>query len=279
MSIGHNGYPLTIREIFYREATGNYHVPAHTQNGPQWYCVIHGCVEHRIDGQSFFLRALESIVIPAGSVREPRARAKSVGYIVGTFDNKRLNLSAIERRKLLCPPLLRSELNALVEELRAGPSDEQQDMVLLLLSRLLIGLRRSAPAKSGKAEARTIQSPLNFNGNQALVARVENYMRANLQHPLERADLAQVAHLSPSHLARVFRATTGKSPLERLTEIRIAQACAMLGESSLPITRIALEVGFNSFSHFTSLFKKKMGASPSQYRKTGGCFWKVYGTK
>ena len=279
MSIGDTGYPLTIREMFYRDATSSYHVPAHTQSGPQWYCVIHGCVDYRIDGQIFILRALESLVIPAGAVREPRARAKSVGYIVGTFDNKRLNLDAIMRRKLLCPPMLRGEMHALVEELRAGPSPEQQEMVLALLPRILIGLRRSAPAKSAKTSVQTTASPLNFNGNQLLVAKLESYMRANLQHPLERADLADVAHLSSSHLARVFRATTGKSPLERLTEIRVAQACAMLGESSLPITRIALEVGFNSFSHFTSLFKKKMGMSPSDYRKSGGCLWKVSGSR
>lgn len=278
MSTEQPGYPIVIREFFYREAARDYHVPAHIQHCPQWYCVIHGCVEHRIDGQSYLLRAHESVFIPAKAVREPRARSDSVGYIVCTFDNLRLNLQAIERRLLLCPPLLRGDVHALVAELRAGPSPERQDLLRSLLTRIFIGLRRDARVKPPASDS-TSASPLNLNSNQALVEKLDNYMRTNLQHPLERADLARVAHLSPSHLARVFRQTTGKSPLERLTELRIAQACAMLGESSLPITRIALDVGFNSFSHFTSLFKKKVGVSPSQYRRSGGCAWTVTGTK
>jgi AraC-like DNA-binding protein len=273
--LGQDGYPLALQEMFYREAGENYNVPAHVQKFTQWYCVIHGCAEQRVDGQSFVLGALESVLVPPNAVRSPRSRAKSVGYIVGSFENKRLNLEPIMRRKLLCPVTLRSDIHALVAELRAGRSAEKQDMILALLPRILIGLRRGVGDRLKATN--TVPSPLNLNGNQALVAKLENYMRTHLQNPLERADLAKVAHLSPSHLARVFRATTNKSLIERLTELRLAQACAMLGESSLPITRIALDVGFNSFSHFTSLFKKNIGMSPSEYRKSGGYAWKASG--
>jgi hypothetical protein len=208
--------------MFYREAGENYNVPAHVQSVTQWYCVIHGCAEQRVDGQSFVLGALESVLIPPNAVRGPRARAKSVGYIVGSFENKRLNLEPLMRRKLLCPATLRDEIHALVAELRAAYSAEKQDMILALLPRILVGLRRSMGDRL-KA-TKTVPSPLNLNGNQALVAKLENYMRTHLQHPLERAELARVAHLSPSHLARVFRATTNKSLIERLNGLSPVQA-------------------------------------------------------
>ena len=277
---GPSKHPISIHEFFYRETNRNYHMPAHIQRATQWYCVIHGCVEQCIDGQSFTLQSQESVLIPAQAVREPRARSKSVGYIVCTFENHRLELESMLRRKIHCPATLLGELQALVTELRSGTSTEQQDMLFALLPRILIGLRRTLHGKpGGRLPLSQSSAPaLNLKGHLALVAKLENYMRENLQVSLERADLARAIHLSPSHLARIFRATTGKTLIERLTELRLAQACAMLAESALPITRISLDVGFNSFSHFTSLFKKKIGVSPSNYRKSGGCSWAVHET-
>lgn len=272
-------FPIVIHDLFYREATQSYHVPAHTLKTMQWYCVIHGSVEQRIDHKAFPLRSMESLLIPAHAIREPRARAKSVAYIVCTFENQRLALDTITARTLPCPAMLRGELQALVSELRAPASPERQELLQLLLPRIFIGLRRDARVKSAGATPEAGATPLNWSGHQAVAAEIENYMRKNLHSPLTRDDLAAVAHFSPSHLARVFRAATGKSLLERLTELRIAQACAMLGESSLPITRIALDVGFNSFSHFTTLFKRNVGISPSDYRRSGGRSWNAQARK
>jgi AraC-like DNA-binding protein len=226
---------------------------------------LHGCAETTIDGNVFQLRADESVIIPPYAVREPRSRSKQLGYMIVNFEPKRLNVERALKRVLRCADELRADLHALCNESRRAGSDSDE-LIPLLFGRVLIGLCRDA-AETLPRPRMTVSS-LNASSHHELSEQVEQYMRRNLQNPLSRADVAEAVHFSPSHLARIFQATTGKTLLERLTELRLSQACALLSETTLSITRIALEVGFNSFSHFTQLFKSHIGMTPSDYRRT-----------
>ena len=73
-----------------------------------------------------------------------------------------------------------------------------------------------------------------------------------------------------THLARVFRNTTGTTLSRRLIEFRINRAKQLLLESSLPISEISLQVGYTSFSHFAQIFRQETGVSPGDYRRSQG---------
>jgi AraC-like DNA-binding protein len=60
---------------------------------------------------------------------------------------------------------------------------------------------------------------------------------------------------------------TGFSPLNYLINIRISEAINLLKQQDLPVTDIALDVGFYSSQHFATTFKKLTGYTPSEYRK------------
>jgi transcriptional regulator GlxA family with amidase domain len=98
-------------------------------------------------------------------------------------------------------------------------------------------------------------------------------MRLNLHRPLRRGEIAAAVHLSEPHLARIFRSATGRSVVQRLTELRVAIAKSLLLESTLSVGQIAGEVGIISFSHFARTFKSQVGVSPGDYRRTGGRSW------
>ncbi|WP_299494633.1 two-component regulator propeller domain-containing protein [uncultured Shewanella sp.] len=76
-------------------------------------------------------------------------------------------------------------------------------------------------------------------------------------------DLANAAHLSERQLSRKFQAILEISPLEFITEYRLAKAREMLRQGH-QINQVALEVGFNSANYFSRQYKKKYGVTPSQ---------------
>lgn len=261
-----DAWPIILQHAFYRETDSRYAVGRHLHTVDQWYLVMHGRVRMQFDDASVDLGPEESVLIPAGMPRAPACAGKAPGYLVVIFENRGLDLSRAYRARLTLPSDLRTDLRALVAELRHPGERHTNELLKSLIVRMLIGLERSA--RTGAAAEAV--SPLNAKGRGDVVARVERFMTGALNRPLSRADMAEAVNLSEAHLARVFRAATGRTLLDRLTELRIEQAKRYLLESNLPITHISLEVGFNSFSHFTKLFKRMVGVSPSDYRATGG---------
>jgi AraC-like DNA-binding protein len=87
--------------------------------------------------------------------------------------------------------------------------------------------------------------------------------------PLDVQALARVAHVSPAHFSRQFRATFGESPHRYLQRRRVERAMELLRETSRPVTEICFDVGFSSFGTFSRTFKAVVGESPSAYRAAG----------
>ncbi|MEM1109748.1 MAG: AraC family transcriptional regulator [Planctomycetota bacterium] len=96
-----------------------------------------------------------------------------------------------------------------------------------------------------------------------VIGELEN----SYDEPWTVEDMAVAAHLSPSHLVRVFRKATGQTPLNYLIQLRIRQAVRLLEDSDLNITQIAHRVGFTDSNYFARQFRKWMGTTPTQYRK------------
>ena len=81
--------------------------------------------------------------------------------------------------------------------------------------------------------------------------------------------LAQMAGMSRSSFARAFKAKVGTSPLDYLTRWRMLLAGTRLAGGTQPISSIALSLGYDSESAFSTAFKRVMGCSPRQYARSG----------
>jgi AraC-like DNA-binding protein len=84
--------------------------------------------------------------------------------------------------------------------------------------------------------------------------------------PLDVPALARVAHVSPAHFSRQFRATFGETPHRYLQRRRVERAMELLRETDRPVTDVCLDVGFNSLGTFSRTFRAIVDESPSQYR-------------
>jgi AraC-like DNA-binding protein len=87
--------------------------------------------------------------------------------------------------------------------------------------------------------------------------------------PVTLDRLAGEAHVSPSHLTFLFRTSLGLPFKTLLTRLRVERAKQILSEApARRVTEVAMTVGFADLSHFERSFRKLVGASPRDYRRT-----------
>jgi AraC-like DNA-binding protein len=96
--------------------------------------------------------------------------------------------------------------------------------------------------------------------------RTRDAMDRAFAQPLDVPALARVAHVSPAHFSRQFRATFGETPHRYLQRRRVERAMELLRETGRPVTEICFGVGFNSLGTFSRTFRAIVGESPSAYR-------------
>jgi AraC-like DNA-binding protein len=99
--------------------------------------------------------------------------------------------------------------------------------------------------------------------------RARDAMDRVYARPLDVAAVARIAHVSPDHFIRVFRATFGETPHRYLQRRRLERAMYLLRTTRRSVTDICLDVGFTSLGTFSRTFSAVVGESPSAYRLRG----------
>lgn len=92
------------------------------------------------------------------------------------------------------------------------------------------------------------------------------YIESHLKKQLTLSDIAQVAKVSPEHLAREFLAVTGMTVMSYVRARRMTEAGDVLASNDVDILTIALCFGYNSHEAFSRAFKEVFEVSPSEYR-------------
>ena len=103
----------------------------------------------------------------------------------------------------------------------------------------------------------------------AELRRVQAEVEERLTSKLTLADLATAVGLSVPTFCRRFRASTGQSPYQYVLQSKIARAKTLLRRGDLPLTDLALSLGFYDQSQFTNTFRKITGICPSEFRRLG----------
>jgi AraC-like DNA-binding protein len=97
--------------------------------------------------------------------------------------------------------------------------------------------------------------------------RARDTMDRAYSQSLDVPALARVAHVSPAHFSRQFRATFGETPHRYLQRRRVERAMELLRETDRSVTEICFDVGFASLGTFSRTFRAVVGESPSAYRE------------
>lgn len=92
-----------------------------------------------------------------------------------------------------------------------------------------------------------------------------------MEQECEQASLRRIArqvYVTPAYLSQLFKMNTGRTFIEQLTEIRINKAKQMLKNTHLKNFEVASKVGYQDSRYFSQIFKKKVGLTPSEFRKS-----------
>ena len=79
--------------------------------------------------------------------------------------------------------------------------------------------------------------------------------------------MIQLSELTERTFSRRFKQATGMAPIEYVHTLRLEEAKQLLESGDEPVEAVALEVGYEDAAFFGRLFRRKVGVTPTQYRK------------
>lgn len=105
------------------------------------------------------------------------------------------------------------------------------------------------------------------NQDDERINQVYQFVKENYQSEISLNTISALATMTAPSFCRFFKKHTSKTFTQFVNEFRIRQAIRLIGLGNKSISEIALEVGYNNFSHFNKEFKKLTGQTPSKFKK------------
>jgi AraC-like DNA-binding protein len=149
-----------------------------------------------------------------------------------------------------------------MRELAASGGDAEGGFYDLALG--LVDLRVELAREIGRVPAARASTRHELH---ARVQRGRQALDEMLTENLPLKSIARLAHLSPFHFHRAFSAVFGETPLAYRTRRRLERAARLLGETDAPVIEVCLDTGFESAASFSTLFRRRYGASPTEFRR------------
>lgn len=138
-----------------------------------------------------------------------------------------------------------------------------KDVVDGLLKILFVELLRRNDMRN---EAGTYTLPKKTE--QMQISGALEYVGEHYDQEIKIADLAKICHMSETHFRRIFVHSMGVSPVDYINQFRIRMVCERLRKTNDPIADIALRCGFTSLATFNRNFRKIMGVTPKEWKKS-----------
>lgn len=105
------------------------------------------------------------------------------------------------------------------------------------------------------------------NQPQSDVEKAKNFIITNLSKVVSVKDVAEQVNLSAEYFTKLFKKETGQNIKDFIIQSKVSAAKDLLEHSNISVSMVALELGYDNFSHFTQIFKKHEALTPSEYRK------------
>ena len=134
-------------------------------------------------------------------------------------------------------------------------------------------LRLKGKFTGAQEQADKLEQPEVKGNNELLMERIMKAINQNLGDSDFNVDrLSQEVGISRAQLHRKMKEMTGISPSEFIRNIRLEQAARLLREQKINVTQVTYIVGFANLAHFSTVFRKHFGVSPSDYAETKNRF-------
>lgn len=233
------------------------------------YLQAHGTSRWEVGSASETLRPGGFLAVPPGVAHTMAERPSARHH----FFYAAVHLSAVlARRPALAPAwtpgrarivaqggALEAPFRQLIREVTAGlpQSDEGLELAVDVL---VLEASRLGAAPAGPSAA--VVHPAVQTARELLDQSYDRRWTA--------AELASRTGMSQNYLTELFSRDVGLSPHQYLVQRRLSRAVELLEQTDLPITRIAVDLGFSSASHFARVFRRHAGRTPRSVRERAG---------
>jgi AraC family transcriptional regulator len=215
------------------------------------FCLFfrNGCVEdaHRVESSD-----------PAALLDAPLACAGANSNRNG--DVRAEFFETLHRHDELVSPLVRKMYLRVKEQNAAQAWLEDQ---FFALAKALRSVRADAHRQARRIPAKKLSTRIELYRR---LLRGKDYLDSFSDGEVRLDKVASEACLSPYHFHRLFREVFGETPNQHLQRRRLANARDLLRSTKRTVTEICLEVGFESMTSFSALFRRVYGCSPREFR-------------
>ncbi|MBO7510738.1 MAG: helix-turn-helix domain-containing protein [Bacteroidales bacterium] len=98
------------------------------------------------------------------------------------------------------------------------------------------------------------------------VIKIKQYIRDHYAEELSLSMLADMVNMAPTSFSRFFQQRAGRSLADYIADVRIGHAAELLAGTSMFVSEICYQCGYNNISNFNRIFKSRKGMTPSEYR-------------
>lgn len=272
-------YPAYIRRGLLSQYP-NYSAPNHWHDDIELIAVLSGEMEYSVNGELLKLQKSQGLLVNAGQMH--------FGF---SHEKKECDfICVLLHPVLLCPlpsieqdfvkPLIQNQnLPYILLQPEIPWKKNIYDKILYLYN---IRKEKTAPLKilaafaqiwellceNISADKRPAGKNIQENRDLSIVKDMAQFIQKNYTEKISLADIAASGAVGQSKCCKLFSQFFFQSPVMYLTQHRLTKSIELLLNTDLPITEIALSVGFGSASYYTETFRKWMGKTPSEFRKS-----------
>ena len=210
--------------------------------------LLDGKMTYFVDDERFDMTSGDIVYLPAGSMRQR-------DVCEGKNDYVSINFHSLERLPLRC--FLNNEINEEVlilidylNKIHDSPSTINQKKIVYILEALILQITDNTMKEN----------------RPPIALQISNYLSMHYRERISLEDISESTYFSVAYCESEFRKAYGRSIINYLIDLRVAEAKTLLIETSLPCSVIADMVGFDDANYFSRIFKKRIGFSPLQYR-------------
>lgn len=264
-------YVTDIFSYYYSVKGKNYHFSGESHFYWEITYVDTGELVTEIDGKEFKLESQSMMLYFPNQFHKQRIEGdKSCSYLTIMFDMN-INVHDIDHIKnkvFTCTQEMYNLFNSFIKHstiLETYNVPYSRDLMISYLQELIIlVIQYDSPNHTQHLNSNPIQA----NFENELVNEINKYILNNICEPISVEDLCDHFAISRSSLQVLFKKNMYMPPKQYINDIKMMRAQVMILEENLPITEVAMRLGFSSIHYFSRKFKKQFGLSPTEYAQS-----------
>ncbi len=254
-----------IRTLFYQEKEGNFFFKGEAHRQYELTYMDTGSMHSIVGGQDYLLKPGEMMLYGPNQWHAQSSEGDTlVCFLTIAFDMDCNYADILLNKTLPVDARGAALLNGLLEESRQADI-LSGDLICCYLMQFLLGMIRHAYRGDRGAP---LARPYSTNSEGTVVDQALRYITANIYEKLSVAIVAGAVNVCPSYLSVLFSRHLNTKPSDYIRREKMEESKLLIKQGEMNFTQIADRLKFSSVYHFSYLFKRWYGMTPSEFSRS-----------